>query len=639
MENKDAIRKMLENDDPYVRRDACESIADARCEDLITDLVDVLKDPHPGVREAAINALTIIGGKTVAESVAPLLRLENATLRNVGIEVLELLGPEAFNTIVLLLNDSDDDVVKFAVDILASRKEEQSVSFLSGLINHKNPNVRASVVVCLGRIRASSTVPILLKALDDTEEWVRFSAIEGLGLMHDSRALAPLLGIIERDSGLTKEASIEALSKIASPAESVDILWKLMPQIKKGRVMNVFSIVELIEKASVPGTKFKTDTEFKKAYFGFLCKFMEDPDKLARLKALRGISLLKVPGALGVVLKFSNSLSEIDEETEQILITTIVSICGYGRFPDELKAELESAGKNTKIIVKSLAELRAVEAVPSLKKLIDKSTKHELREVVTALAAIGSKDSTAVLFDALKSTDGHARKISARALTSIAGTEAVEKLFEALTVEPYRDVMEEITDVLATLPTDSVKNGFCTFLSDEKEILREMGARGLGLIGDEESLLFLKKAANDSSPNVRKVSYKSMARIGIPESVDIIINGLNDDNEEVKLSVLKALGGWSGEKIKGALIKVLSDKNIWVRYQAVILLGEMCDSDTEDVIINALQKDEAPVKAVAAMALERCGSSKAIDVLEQFLDHPDHTVRSAVENALGTLKC
>ena len=630
---------MLSDADPYVRRDACEAVAEARSRDFIPDLVAILKDEHPGVREAAINALTTIGGKAVAEGVAPLLRLEDATLRNIGIEILELLGPEAFTTIVLLLNDSDDDVVKFAVDILANRKEEKAVSFLSSLIDHKNPNVRASVVVCLGRIRAASTVPVLLKALDDEEEWVRFSAIEGLGLLNDSSALTPLLGLIERDSGLTKEAAIEALSKIASPADAARILIKLASQVKKGRVMNVFSIVELVEKASVPGTKFKIDAEFKKAYFSFFCRFMDDPDVSARLKALRGISLLKVPGALGVVFRFANSLNEIDEDTEQVLVNTIVSIVGYGRFPEELKAELEKAGKSLKIIVKALGEMRSVEAVPALKTLIKKAAKHELREVVATLAAIGSQDSLVVLFDSLLSDDGHTRKISARALASIAGYEAVGKLFAALKVEPYRDVMEEITDVLATMPSDAVKNGFCALLSEPKEILREMGARGLGLIGDEESLLFLEKASKDESPDVRKVAYKSMARIGIPESVDVIINGLNDRSDDVKLSVLKALGGWSGEKIKKALLKALNDRNIWVRYHSVILLGEMCESDTEDAIIGALQKDEAPVKAAAAKALERFGTSKAVDVLEQFIDHPDHTVRSAVENALGTLKC
>jgi HEAT repeat protein len=639
MDKEISIKTMLLDLDPSVRRDACESIADGRKEQYIPDLIEVLRDVHPGVREAAINALTSIGGKVVAEAVAPMLRLDDAALRNVGIEILELLEADAFPIITALLDDSDDDVVKFAVDILANRKEERAVGDLSKLIKHKNPNVRASVVVCLGRIRASSTVSILLKALGDEEEWVRFSAIEGLGLMHDSRALVPLLKIIERDSGLTKEAAIEAVSKIATPAEAAEILVKLEPLVKKGRVMNVLSIVELVEKASTPGSNFKPGAEFKEDYFNFFCKFMDDPDKTARIKAIKGISLLKVPAGLEVVFKFANSLNEIDEDTEQLLVNTIVSIAGYGHFPLTLKRELERADKSLKIIVKALGEMRSVGAVPVLEGLIKKVSKHELREVVASLAAIGSPDSMAVLFQSLKSGDGHTRKISARALGSIAGLEAAGKLLEALKAETFRDVMEEITDVLAMIPSEGVKRGFSTLLSDKKDALREMGARGLGLIGDEESIQFLKIASSDLCPEVRKVSYKSMARIGIPETIDLIVNGLNDPSDDVRLSVLKALGGWSGERIKSALLRAMKDSNIWVRYHAVTLIGEMCESDTEDAVITALRRDEAPVKAAAAKALEKFGSSKAVSVLEEFINHPDHTVRGAVESALGALKC
>jgi HEAT repeat protein len=58
MEKSNSIKTMLTDADPYVRRDACEAVAEGRRHEFIPDLVTVLKDPHPGVREAAINALT-----------------------------------------------------------------------------------------------------------------------------------------------------------------------------------------------------------------------------------------------------------------------------------------------------------------------------------------------------------------------------------------------------------------------------------------------------------------------------------------------------------------------------------------------------------------------------------------------------
>lgn len=638
MDNK-TIKEMLGSADPYTRRDACVEIVDGKLPEFIPDLVRFLRDGDAGVKEAALNALTSIGGRHVAGAISPLLRETDAGLRNIGIEILQIIGSEALDTLSSLLRDSDDDVVKFAVDILANIKEERAVNMLCGLIGHPNPNVRASVAVCLGRIKASGAISVLFKALNDSEEWVRFSAIEGLGLMQDSKALEPLLEIIERDSGLIKEAAIEAVSKTASCADSAQILSKIEGLLRKGQIINAGAVVELLEKAMAPGSNFKPTREFKEVYFNFFSRAMEDSERAAQENALRGLGLLKLPEGITRALDYANSLKEIDEDVESLLVDTIVAIAGHGQVPGVLKDELKKGGKSLKIIVKALGQTRTEDAVPVLEELMGRVAKHELREVVSALEAIGSSHSIEVLYQSLKSTDGHTRKIAARALSALAGEEAAGRLFEALNREVYRDVMEEITDVLALIPSDEVRNGFCGLLSSGSEAMREMGARGLGVIGDEAALRFLEKSAKDPSPKVRKVAYNSMARLGIQDSVDVIIEGLKDSDDDVKLSVLKALGGWSGEKIKAALMDALNDRNIWVRYHAVLLLGDLGENDVEKTIIDVLLKDDAPVKAAAAKALGKVGSSAAVGVLEKFIDHHDTSVRVAVENAIGALRC
>lgn len=639
MENANSFEIMLSSADPSVRRDACESLGEGKSHDFVPHLAGRLGDEDPGVREAALNALIAIGGRKVAEAVAPFLRTDSALLRNMGIEILEHLGPEAFPVIAALLNDPDDDVVKFAVDIIANTREERAVGLLFALINHANPNVRASVAVCLGRLKAEASVPVLLSALGDPEEWVRFSAVEGLGLIQDRRALASLLKLIENDSGLIKDAAIDAAGRIASTEDASTVLLKLEPLVKKGKIFNVPAIIELLEKALTPGSDFRPGTDFKRTYFNMFARAVEEADRSEKVKALKGISLLKEPEGLNSVFKFIDSLNDIDEDTEEFLAGIIASIAGRGPLPEILKERLGKGGKSLKIIVRTFGELKSREAVPILKDLIGRVAKHELREVVGALEAIASPSSVEVLYQSLKNTDGHTRKIAARALASLAGPTAVPSLFDALRSEVYRDVMEEIADVLSLIPSEAVKKGLCGLLGSEKEHLREMGARGLGSIGDEESLGYLIRAASDPSPAVRKAVYKSMARLGIPNAVDEIVKGLEDPDDDVKLSVMKGLGGWSGERIKNALVSALRDRNIWVRYHAVVLLGELGDSEVEDLIIEKLLKDEAPVKAAAAKALERLGAIGASCHLEQFLSHPDPSVRSAVESALESLRC
>jgi len=638
MERADSVREMLASPDPYLRRDACEAVSDGKLMEFVPSLVGLLHDQDAGVREASIHALTSIGGRDVAEAVVPLLSEDGAALRNMGVEILELLGPQAFDSLAKLLSESDDDLVKFAVDIISNTRQECALELLHPLIAHKNPNVRASVAVCLGRLKSAESVPSLLKALDDPEEWVRFSAIEGLGLMQDRRALEPLIRMTETDSGLIREAAIDAVAKLSSVEDAEVVLTKLEPMVRKGKGYSTSAIVALLEKVFSAESEFRPTAEFKKTYYGFLAKAFADEDRPGQIMALRGLSLLRLPEAVEMVFSFIECQNEIDEDTEAFLADVVVCLAGRRLLP-AIKDRVEQGGRCLKVLVRALGEMKSTAAVPLLKDLVNRVSKNELREVVCALEAIGSAGSIEVLYQFLESSDGHTRKIAARALASLAGASSVKHLFDAVRREAYRDVMEEMTDCLALVASESVRKGFTLLLEDANADLREMGARGLGLVGDEEALSCLKKAAKDPSPNVRKAAYKSMARLGIPYAIDEIVVGLTDESDDVKLSVLKGLGGWSGEKIKDALVLALRDRNIWVRYHSVLLLGELGEHDIEGILIEKLVKDEAPVKAAAARALERLGATGAVDTLMKFVNHPDPSVRGAVESAIETLRC
>ncbi|MBI5903908.1 MAG: HEAT repeat domain-containing protein, partial [Deltaproteobacteria bacterium] len=500
-------------------------------------------------------------------------------------------------------------------------------------------NVRCAVAVCLGMINAGGSVPVLLQALDDTEEWVRFSAVEGLGLSGDPRALGPLLAIIERGTGSIVEAAVEALSRIASSDGAAMLLEKIEGLIKSGRLFNISAVAELLEKAQAPGSNFKPSRELKESYFEFFSNNLDDSERAVQTNALKGLGLLRLPEGLKRVIEFAESQKEMDEETESLIVDSIVSITGRGPLPAILQSELKKRGKSFRPVVKALSEIKSEAAVPLLEEAIDKVSKHEQRDVVNAIASIGSPASLGALKKCLGSADGHTRKIAARALASIAGDGAVESLMAVLMKEVYRDVMEEITDSLATIPSEPVRRGFGGLLESEREILREMGARGLGLIGDDSAVELLRKAVKDPSPAVRKTAYQSIARLGIPDTADIVISGLDDADDGVRRALLKALNGWPCDNIRDGVVKALNDRNLWARRQAVILVGDICGAEFEETIIEMLEKDEPPVKAAAACALVKIGTPRSVPVLERFLHHPDPSVRAAVENALGSMRC
>lgn len=646
---------MLKSPDPASRRDACEAIERERDVSFVKDLVGVLKDEDLGVKEGAINALTAIGGKPVAEAVVPLLRSENASLRNIGLEILTQVGPNASDTLRALLKDGDDDVVKFAVDTVAAiggARFESAEHEISGLLTHKNPNVRASAAVCLGKINAKPAVARLVAALKDDEEWVRFSVIESLGILKDKAALGPIFELIERDSGLIKEAALEAIGKIAEPEDVPPLLHKAEILLERGQLLSASAVVDLFEKAFSSEARFTPSEGFKATFFKFFSKVIDEQDKDAQFKAIKGLAHLKVPEGLSKILTYANSLKEIDEDTEAFLVEAIVSFKDACPLTRLLADEIENANcRILKVIVKVLGALRADGAVPLLNVLKNGATKDEIREIVAAFEAIGTKDAVDALFRLLLDNDGHTRKTSARALGRLAGPDAVVPLFHALRSEVYMDVMEEITDVLSSIPSQTVKDGFCALLREPGEPLREMALRGLGHMGDEAILPAIKEATVDKSPLIRQAAYRTLAQLGFTSAIPEILKGLRDRDADVRLSVLKGLtplrglspfkglSGQVGDEIKAALIKALKDENIWVRYYAVLLLGDFPDAATEKYIIEMLISGEAPVKAAAANALEKTGSANAVRALETFKEHPDPAVRGAVERALETLAC
>lgn len=633
------IKEMLRSTDPYVRRDACSAAAQRSVAALIPDLVSALSDKDLGVKEAALNSLITIGGEEVAEALVPLLRSDDASLRNMAIEILSHTGPQTAKVISRLLKDKDEDVIKFAVDIIAGLKDAGFVEEVGPLIKHRNANIRASAALCLGRIKGKGALDLLLGALNDREDWVRFSVIEGIGLLEDRAALSHLIQIIESDSGLIKEAALEAVGKLAAPEDAVGALLKTEAILKKGQILSYEAVLELFEKAMAPSVHFSPSREFKEIFFWFFSKGLEENSRSTAMKALKGLSLLEMKEGFQKVFRLMDSLKEINEDEEASFVDAIASLSGPGPLPAVLVEEVRKGARHRKVLLTVIGKIKSVDAVPLLESLIESASKEDSRDIVSALEAIGSPASLDALLRLLKNRDGHTRKTAARALSRLAGSEAAAPLLEALRAEVYRDVMEEITDSLSHIPTDYVKRTLCALLSEPKESLREMALRALGRLGDEEALPCIKKALGDASAAVRKAAYKTLAKLGIPDSTDDLLTGLKDKDPEVRLSVIKSLSGWSGEGIERALIEALRDNNMWIRYHSVLLLGETSGHAAEDAVVSILETDEPPVRAAAAKALERLGTGKALASLMRLKDHHDAAVKSAVEKAIETLSC
>lgn len=149
--------------------------------DVATALgTQLLREPDPSVREALFTGLGRLADAGAARALLPLLRSEDATLRNGAIETLAGM-PEATGPCVdALLEDSDVDVRIFAVNLLADLRHPQVPAWLLQVLVHEpDVNVVAAAIEVLLEVGTCEH----LAALRDVRE--RFAAHEFIAFAVD----------------------------------------------------------------------------------------------------------------------------------------------------------------------------------------------------------------------------------------------------------------------------------------------------------------------------------------------------------------------------------------------------------------------------------------------------------------------
>ena len=645
MPTTEEIKKLLSSEDPTDRRIGCGELELDWSNDFIPDLVGMLADDNIGVREAVVNALIASNAPESAEAIAPLLESDEPVMRNMVVEIFTQLGDAAKDTVVRLTESRDDDISKFAVDILALWGDPDTLPALAHLCAHENSNVRAGLADALGAVGGSRSFDILLLLLNDEEEWVRFSAVEALGRFDGADIpVEPLLEVLDNDSMLVKTGTMEVICKVATPEHCTAILTRFRDLLRDKYRLPVSAVVDMLEKAASKewgeGCR-RLLWSFKDVFFDFFITSLTEEDSEIRKKALKGLAYLHDERGIAGAVEYLEGLDNIEEEDEQMFVDAIVSMADNGTMPEAVLSKMKEKTKYLKLYIRVAGVLGVKSMVPVFSEMVGAVGKEELRAIVEALEKIETSESVELLKSLLKSDESHVRRVSARSLGNLIGTEAVPLLFDALKSEPYKDVMEELTNALAGIPSQDVFDGFVELVGNEKSLLRSMAAMGLGEIGGEGVFEDLKTCAGDEDLGVRKTAYQALSRLNFDDALHALVVGLKDSHADVRLTVLKALDVSNkqyGDDFGQSLVGLLSDENMWVRYMATQHIGELGYEQAEDALLEIIKIDEPPVKAAVAKALEKVGTMKSIPILQELADYPDESVNEAVMEAIESIK-
>ncbi|HEV8481181.1 MAG TPA: HEAT repeat domain-containing protein [Candidatus Eisenbacteria bacterium] len=211
------LRKVTLDPVAHVRLEAVQALQRLRATSAVPELARALRDTDFKVQAAAIDALCEIGDAKAVPQLLAVLTDPSDQARRAAVEVLNVVAtPEAIADLVRALGDQDWWVRVRAADALGALGGEKVVQAVVGLMDSTDEFLRRQAVEILNAVPTQAAALALIHALEDEDWWVRERAIDALGKTRDTRAVEPLLKLLEQHER-TAPLCAKAVAAIGDP--------------------------------------------------------------------------------------------------------------------------------------------------------------------------------------------------------------------------------------------------------------------------------------------------------------------------------------------------------------------------------------------------------------------------------------
>lgn len=603
----------LTHPDSSTRRQAAEALSGAD-ERALYPLIRALQDANSGVQDAAMRSLISIGGEVTAYMALPLLR-ESAYLRNTAMIILKQIGAPSVPLLRPLLRDKDDDIRKFAVDLISDIGRcgyPRDIALL--LESDPNPNVRAAAARAIGRLGYDQARARLLSALKD-DEWVCISALESLAALRDETTAEQIEALLNSSSEAVRYTAIEALGSIRAESSKAALVDRLP---KAGGLEKTAIVKGLVQIGVTPTLTEEPDV------LAVLLELLMNGDWDDKLAALKGLGGLGDPAALPPIIDIAGSLDPSEPENEDRLLFLKDALRGFG-CEKLMNAALDDPAAKYRgkvIVIEMLAELRCEEAVPTLVRLMEGNLREVRRASALALGEMPVEGSMQTLRESIEDRDGHVRRAAVAALGRIGDKASFGQILGYLGAERYRDVLEEMVKALLAIDANTLFSNLRELSAEVKETIGRYAA-------DEDILLSL---SNDADRPVKLAALCGLGSVRSERVVKRLAVALHEDDPETRKCAVISLGRLDccHEAVRAAI----HDADLWVRLSAVNALGDSGKKEMLDALIPALADPEHPVAFAAIDAVAKIGGNEATAELVRLKSHQDAAVRERALRAL-----
>lgn len=632
---------LMKSDDKEVVREGAFRAGEKNCVEAVAVLAELLQMNHLGIQEAADSSLRKIGGTETVQAVLPLLRSDDAPVRNLSMDILREVGGHDIMSLITLIHDEDPDIRIFMADILGSSASLLAVEPLcEALLKDPEVNVRYQAAVSLGELGMSEAAPCLNKAIND-EEWVQYSVIEALTKIGHSSSVDALVKALDTASDLVASMIIDSLGEMGN----VKAVTMLLKRMEDSHTALRNKIVKAVVK--ILGGKSLTllNNEERERFRQYLLVALKDEDEEIQDAAIQGLAYVGGEKASEGILQIACAL---DQDQDQERLGAILGFLAEIGLSEALKAGVRGEDSNVAYVsVQALAQISASssdveQAVCDVLMDVFWDVSLPIQRQIVSVVAAGDKVQVKDFF--IKILDEHSDGTVLKSAVYMLGeklrlAEVVDNIFPLLDHQ-YDDVKEAALEACIAIGGSDVQARFEDMFGDADPVNRLMATYAFGKLGALDNMELLKQALEDEIPDIRKVAVEALASACdvSDEWQPLVLGKLNDESKSVRLTVIEILGKCYQDHFVPYLIGALEDEDDWVKIRAMDALGEAGSVDAAPRLIEMLENPNRFVVMKVIEALGNIGGTSAFRALLEITNSDEYELVSAAEEAISKIQ-
>jgi HEAT repeat protein len=416
----DVLDRCLEDEDPDVRRAACDAFARRADPTRVGPLFTLLSDPAPAVVQAAIAAIQSLGGEDTERRAIELAESKNGSLRRSALRILAYFGhPSAFDVLVQATTDGDQRVCDAAIGGLSLIEGDAATRVLLEVAKSSAERTRAAAMKALGnRDGDPRVVDALLAGFDDPGAWVRYYACQSLGKLAMQGAEAHIERLLADPAGQVRVAAVEALSRVGGAAARAVLLTVAGADDQD------------IRRAALVGLGMTRDPEV----LATLAGAAEATDPMTRLIAISALSAFADKVVLEMLV---GAISDSDDAVRTAALGCL-SVRAGAEATDALIHLLRSNERPERVVLALASPAKGrVAAIGAALSTADEAL---ARHLVSALGRMGTAEAVDALIEAMTMESPVVRKSAATTLGAIGTDAALETLHRAAKLDADPEV-------------------------------------------------------------------------------------------------------------------------------------------------------------------------------------------------------